>query len=118
MEQVTGIEPARPAWEAGVLPLDYTCTCILILTQSAGYVKWFLKVYVASYDRRRLFEFINYPSCYIKWNNTECKRDRKQKLLRRKRRTSEKLTSKIDHKYLYYGDAKHNKSEGAVFADI
>ena len=25
LEQVTGIEPARPAWEAGVLPLNYTC---------------------------------------------------------------------------------------------
>ena len=24
MERVTGIEPAWPAWEAGVLPLDYT----------------------------------------------------------------------------------------------
>ena len=25
MEQVTGIEPAQPAWEAGTLPLSYTC---------------------------------------------------------------------------------------------
>ena len=24
VERVTGIEPANPAWEAGVLPLDYT----------------------------------------------------------------------------------------------
>lgn len=24
MEPVTGIEPAPPAWEAGVLPLNYT----------------------------------------------------------------------------------------------
>jgi hypothetical protein len=24
MERVTGIEPAYPAWEAGVLPLNYT----------------------------------------------------------------------------------------------
>lgn len=24
MERVTGIEPALPAWEAGVLPLNYT----------------------------------------------------------------------------------------------
>ena len=24
MERVTGIEPARPAWEAGILPLNYT----------------------------------------------------------------------------------------------
>ena len=28
LEQVTGIEPAYPAWEAGVLPLDYTCVYI------------------------------------------------------------------------------------------
>ena len=26
MEQMTGIEPAYPAWEAGVLPLNYTRT--------------------------------------------------------------------------------------------
>ena len=25
MEQVTGIEPAPEAWEASVLPLNYTC---------------------------------------------------------------------------------------------
>lgn len=25
LEQATGIEPASPAWEAGVLPLDYAC---------------------------------------------------------------------------------------------
>ena len=25
LEQVVGIEPARPAWKAGVLPLNYTC---------------------------------------------------------------------------------------------
>ena len=24
LERVTGIEPAPPAWEAGVLPLNYT----------------------------------------------------------------------------------------------
>ncbi len=24
MERVTGIEPARPAWKAGILPLNYT----------------------------------------------------------------------------------------------
>ena len=24
MERVAGIEPARPAWKAGVLPLNYT----------------------------------------------------------------------------------------------
>lgn len=26
MEQVTGIEPALKAWEALILPLNYTCT--------------------------------------------------------------------------------------------
>lgn len=25
LEQVKGIEPSWPAWEAGVLPLNYTC---------------------------------------------------------------------------------------------
>jgi hypothetical protein len=25
LEQMTGIEPAYPAWEAGVLPLNYIC---------------------------------------------------------------------------------------------
>ena len=25
LEQVMGIEPTRPAWKAGVLPLNYTC---------------------------------------------------------------------------------------------
>ena len=33
LEQVTGIEPARPAWEAGVLPLNYTCIYTTILSQ-------------------------------------------------------------------------------------
>ena len=27
MERVTGIEPARPAWKAGILPLNYTRRC-------------------------------------------------------------------------------------------
>ena len=30
-EQVTGIEPAYPAWEAGVLPMNYTCNKINIV---------------------------------------------------------------------------------------
>ena len=25
LEQVTGVEPARPDWEAEVLPINYTC---------------------------------------------------------------------------------------------
>ncbi len=30
-EQVTGIEPAYPAWEAGVLPMNYTCIDSIIV---------------------------------------------------------------------------------------
>ena len=30
-KQVTGIEPAYPAWEAGVLPMNYTCNKINIV---------------------------------------------------------------------------------------
>mgnify|MGYP006887195467 CR=1 FL=1 len=30
-EQVTGTEPAYPAWEAGVLPMNYTCNKINIV---------------------------------------------------------------------------------------
>ena len=30
MEQATGIEPASPAWEAGVLPLDYACVTLVL----------------------------------------------------------------------------------------
>lgn len=30
MEQMTGIEPACPAWEAGVLPLNYICVVSLL----------------------------------------------------------------------------------------
>ena len=25
LKQITGIEPASPAWEAGVLPMNYIC---------------------------------------------------------------------------------------------
>lgn len=27
VQQMTGIEPAFPAWEAGVLPMNYICIC-------------------------------------------------------------------------------------------
>ena len=27
IEQVAGIEPVSPAWEAGILPMYYTCIC-------------------------------------------------------------------------------------------
>ena len=48
MERVMGIEPTRPAWKAGVLPLNYTritrngCTDAIsykIISQESGYVK-------------------------------------------------------------------------------
>ena len=45
LEQVMGIEPTRSAWEAEVLPLNYTCkwlsTVLLIhiLSKSLGNVK-------------------------------------------------------------------------------
>ena len=29
MERAKGIEPTRPAWKAGVLPLNYTCIFLL-----------------------------------------------------------------------------------------
>ena len=29
-KQATGIEPASPAWEAGVLPMNYICKVILL----------------------------------------------------------------------------------------
>ena len=35
VEQVTGIEPACSAWEADILPLNYTCKVILLF---ANYV--------------------------------------------------------------------------------
>ena len=30
LERVTGIEPASPAWEAGILPLNHTRVCVFI----------------------------------------------------------------------------------------
>ena len=33
LERVTGIEPALPAWEAGVLPLNYTRKVLSITCQ-------------------------------------------------------------------------------------
>ena len=29
LKQMTGIEPASPAWEAGVLPMNYICVSII-----------------------------------------------------------------------------------------
>ena len=36
MERVMGIEPTRPAWKAGILPLNYT-RMVLPLTSANGY---------------------------------------------------------------------------------
>ena len=44
LEQATGIEPAYPAWEAGVLPLNYACKLtIVILHYSGRFVNPYLK---------------------------------------------------------------------------
>ena len=44
MEQMMGIEPTRPAWEAGVLPLNYIriLKCLHSIPHSMAKVKWFL----------------------------------------------------------------------------
>jgi hypothetical protein len=39
MEQARGIEPPRPAWEAGVLPLNYACDYLIIISQICKKVK-------------------------------------------------------------------------------
>ncbi len=36
-----GIEPTRPAWEAGVLPLNYTRMIFIILVGYLDFVKMF-----------------------------------------------------------------------------
>ena len=50
MERVMGIEPTRPAWKAGILPLNYTrmgwCSShidLMIITRTAGYVNTFFE---------------------------------------------------------------------------
>ena len=30
-KQMTGIEPASPAWEAGILPMNYICVSYFII---------------------------------------------------------------------------------------
>ena len=51
-EQITGIEPASPAWEAGVLPMNYICAChyysttyFFVQDGSAGLRKIFFVIY-------------------------------------------------------------------------
>ena len=46
VERVMGIEPTRPAWKAGILPLNYTRTCcatLIIIHNRSPIVKPFLK---------------------------------------------------------------------------
>ena len=35
LKQITGIEPASPAWEAGVLPMNYICVYSYYNTRSS-----------------------------------------------------------------------------------
>ena len=53
MEQVTGIEPAAPAWEAGVLPLDYACEHHIVYRNSGE----------MSMGMRKKFKKMQEPSC-------------------------------------------------------
>ena len=41
MERVMGIEPTRPAWKAGILPLNYTrIECFIIISPLFIFVKY------------------------------------------------------------------------------
>lgn len=31
IQQIRGIEPPSPAWEAGILPMNYICICMFLL---------------------------------------------------------------------------------------
>ena len=46
MERVMGIEPTRPAWKAGVLPLNYTRICRIYTCLATEYILTHLKNYV------------------------------------------------------------------------
>ena len=49
---MTGIEPASPAWEAGVLPMNYICT-----TQSLYHIFLILQVFVFIFFIFFIFHF-------------------------------------------------------------
>ncbi len=49
MEQLTGIEPARLAWEAKVLPLNYSCVSYIIQP--------FLGMYSILFQKKSFFNF-------------------------------------------------------------
>ena len=44
MERVMGIEPTRPAWKAGILPLNYTRMDGVPLTSAFGYYHIFFRL--------------------------------------------------------------------------
>ena len=59
MERVMGIEPTRPAWKAGILPLNYTRTSTInvteyILTQPPSNVNSFLGISIKNSSKRFL----------------------------------------------------------------
>ena len=47
LEQATGIEPARSAWEAEILPLNYACKIKITMTAPVTYI-YFSKLYKQS----------------------------------------------------------------------
>ncbi len=46
LERVMGIEPTRPAWKAGILPLNYTRRTFCIISQRLAFVNSFFKIFV------------------------------------------------------------------------
>ena len=57
MERVMGIEPTRPAWKAGILPLNYTRIGGLSIVPKCGYP------YIISYEKE-----------FVKWKNAKKKK--------------------------------------------
>ena len=41
LERVMGVEPTRPAWKAGILPLNYTRGTVFIVSLRDVFVKHF-----------------------------------------------------------------------------
>ena len=61
LERVMGIEPTRPAWKAGILPLNYTRECfqissLFIITLHFRFVKCYFKFFsrtrIRDYEKR------------------------------------------------------------------
>lgn len=59
-----GIEPTRPAWKAGVLPLNYIRNSyrILIISETAPIVNSILK---KNYLTQRFIKYVNQPALLI-----------------------------------------------------